>query len=103
MTEKIEVKRDKSKPQRNSGRSKTMKGDAVMGEILYDIKEYAKSFSVTRDVWAKICTDAYTAGSKIPALKIVLGEKDNKIRLWVIEDSVFKDMLEAWVDKQQHT
>jgi hypothetical protein len=96
MSEKIEAKRDSSRQQYNSGRGKTRKGDAVLGSILYDIKEYAQSFSLSRKVWAKICTDAYTADNKVPALKIVLGTGDDKIRLWVIEDSVFKQMYQAW-------
>jgi hypothetical protein len=99
MSERIEVRRDKSKAQKNSGRSKTHKGDAVLGQFLYDIKEYAESFTLSRKVWAKVCTDAYTASQRIPALKIVLGTGDNKIRLWVIEDTVFKQMQQAW---EQH-
>jgi len=96
MSEKIEVKRDSSRAQKNSGRGKTQKGDAILGSFLYDIKESMESFTLSKRVWAKVCTDAYTANSKIPALKIVLGRGNSKIRLWVVEDSVFQQMREAW-------
>lgn len=96
MSEKIEVKRDSARAQKNSGRGKIQKGDAVMGSFLYDIKESAESFTLSKKVWAKICTDAYTAGQRIPALKVVLGSGNNKVRLWVIEDSTFQEMKRAW-------
>lgn len=96
MTEKNEILRDGARPQKNSGRGKIQKGDAILGEFCYDIKEYGKSFSISRDVWAKICLDAYQSGGKTPALKVVLGESNSKVRLWVLEDSVFHDMRRAW-------
>lgn len=96
MTEAEEVRRDGGTLQKNSGRGKFQKGDAVLGSFLYDVKEYAKSFSLSRAVWAKICTDAYTANNKIPALKIVLGSGNNKVRLWVVEDYTFHQMREAF-------
>lgn len=94
--EKQEIKRDGGKPQKNSGRGRIQKGDAILGSFCYDIKEYAASFSLTRRVWGKICEDAFKSGRKHPALKIVLGEPSNKIRLWVIEDKMFHEMREAW-------
>lgn len=96
--EKQEIKRDGGKPQKNSGRGKIQKGDAKLGPFCYDIKEYRKSFSLSEDVWAKTCTDAYTQASE-PALKIVLGEPSRKVRLWVLSDDMFKQMLEAWEEK----
>jgi hypothetical protein len=102
--EKEEIRRDGGKPQKNSGRGKIQKADAILEPFCYDIKEYKKSFSVSREVWAKICSDAYQSGNGLfgryePAIKIVLGEPNSKIRLWLIEDDMMKEMREAWVEK----
>lgn len=97
--EKEEIKRDGGKPQKNSGRGRIQKGDAVLEPFCYDIKEYSKSFSLSKDVWAKICDDAFRSGRREPALKVVLGEGNYKIRLWVVEDEMFQQMREAWEEK----
>ena len=97
--EKEEIKRDGGKAQKNSGRGKIQKGDAVLEPFCYDVKEYSKSFSLSKDVWAKTCDDAFRSGRREPALKIVLGEGNYKTRLWVIEDEMFKQMREAWEEK----
>jgi len=94
-----EIKRDGGKPQKNSGRGQIEKADAILEPFCYDIKEYEKSFSLSRKVWAKICDDAYRSGRREPALKIVLGALSNKIRLWVIEDKMYHEMREAWLEK----
>lgn len=101
--EKEEIKRDGGRPQKNSGRGKIQKGDAILDPFCYDIKEYGKSFSLSKDVWAKVSEDAYKSSKGNdryePALKVVLGEGNHKIRLWVIEDEMFKQMLDAWEEK----
>ena len=97
--EKEEIKKDGARAQKNSGRGKIQKGDAILEPFCYDIKEYEKSFSLSRSVWAKVCDDAYKSGRREPALKIVLGILSFKIRLWVIEDKMFKEMREAWLEK----
>lgn len=95
MSEASEVRRLGAKAQPNSGRGKHKKSDAILGPFVYDIKEYAKSFSVSRDVWAKVCSDTITVDMHMqPALQLVLG--DPPIRLWVIEEGMFLEMLEAW-------
>ncbi|QDH93952.1 Holliday junction resolvase [Streptomyces phage Evy] len=99
MTELNEIKRDGATPQKNSGRGQFQKGDATLGPFCYDIKEFAKSFSVSIAVWGKICTDAFRSGNMVPALKLVLGAGDRKTRVWVIGDEMFKEMLEAWEEK----
>ncbi|AIW02587.1 Holliday junction resolvase [Streptomyces phage Jay2Jay] len=99
MTELNEIKRDGATPQKNSGRGQFQKGDATLGPFCYDIKEFAKSFSVSIAVWGKICTDAFRSGNMVPALKLVLGTGDRKTRVWVIGDEMFKEMLEAWEEK----
>jgi hypothetical protein len=102
MSEAAEIKRDGATPVKNSGRSK---GDAILEPFLVDYKEYNKSFSVTKDFWAKISTDAINNERRQPALKLVIREDDDpesktpKTRLWVIGDSMFHEMLEAWREK----
>lgn len=98
MSERSEIARDGMRAQKNSGRGQIQKGDATLGAFLVDIKEYSKSFSVSKTVWAKLCTDAWRSGKMIPAFKLVLGDKD-PIRLWVIEDDVFHEMRKAWEEK----
>jgi hypothetical protein len=97
--ERAEIARDGGKPQKNSGRGKIQKGDATLGPVLYDVKEYSESFGLSRKVWGKVCTDAFKSGNRIPALKIVLGAGMSKIRLWVIGDDMFHEMREAWEEK----
>lgn len=99
MSEADEIKRDGAKPVKNSGRGLN-KGDAILEPFLVDYKEYAKSFSVNSEFWAKICTDAIKNGRRQPALKLVMGE-GRKTRLWVIGDEMFHEMLEAWKEKYE--
>lgn len=99
--EEAEAKRDGAKTQKNSGRGKHEKGDATLGPFCIDYKHYTESFSVSRAVWAKISTDAWKV-KRLPALKLVLGSEGDttKTRLWVVSDTMFREMLEAW-EKQQ--
>lgn len=102
MSEEREAKRDGAKLQRNSGRGILEKGDATIGPFTIDYKEYDESFGVSRKVWAKCKLDAWKNKS-LPALKLVLGSKDStdKVRLWVIDDTMFHEMLEAWQEKYE--
>lgn len=87
MSEADEIKRDGAVPQKNSGRGKVNKGDAIIDAYwLVDYKEYPKGFTVNTAAWAKICTDAIRAGNYEPTLKIVLGEGTNKVRLFVLSE-----------------
>ena len=98
MSEESEAKRDGSILQPNSGRGKHAKGDAILGPFLIDYKEYSSSFAISKAVWAKISTDAVLKGKLQPALKLVLGPNDgHKTRVWVISDSMFHEMLSAWL------
>lgn len=99
MSEQSEIKKDGGKAQKNSGRGQIQKGDATLGPFCYDIKEFSQSFSLSRNVWGKVCTDAFRSGRMVPALKLVLGKDNEKVRLWVIDDGMFKEMLEAWEEK----
>jgi hypothetical protein len=85
MSERGEAKRINARLHKNSGRNYT-KGDATWRDYVVDFKEYAKSFSINQDVWAKVVTDCMKVDkSKSPAIILVLGEGNNKIRLAVIE------------------
>ena len=97
-SERIEINRDGGRPQPNSGRGTHKKGDAKIGNFCYDVKEYSKSFSISRKVWAKCCSDAWSSDNSLPALKLVLGDTE-KVRLWVIGDKIFHEMREAWEEK----
>ena len=97
MSEEYEIKRDGMTPVKNSGRSRGVaKGDAVLEPFLVDIKEYEKSFGVSRTNWAKISTDAAHNGRREPAFKLVLG---GDTRVWVVSDHMFHEMREAWREK----
>lgn len=93
MSEKSEAKRDGAKLTKNSGRGHYQKGDALLDIFTVDYKEYAKSFGITKSVWAKICSDAYRNGRSEPALKIVLGEGDAKVRVWVVAEHIIEDYI----------
>jgi outer membrane phospholipase A len=92
MTDKSESKRINAKQHKNSGRN-TQKGDATWNNFVVDFKEVGKSFTINKEVWAKACTDAIKNG-KDPAIFIVIGEGNSKVRLALIEQSI----LEQFVD-----
>lgn len=99
-SERNEIKRFGGKPQPNSGRGAVRKGDATLGPFVVDVKEYSKSYSISMENWAKVNTDARTSGHYSPALNLVLGDpSEARCRLWVIDDTMFKQMLEAWEEK----
>jgi outer membrane phospholipase A len=93
MTEKSESKRIGAKQHKNSGRN-TQKGDATWNNFVVDFKEVSKSFTLNKDVWAKATTDAIKNG-KDPAIVVVLGEGNSKVRLAIIE----LEILEQLTDK----
>jgi hypothetical protein len=98
--EQNEAKRDGAVSIKNSGRG-LFKGDARLFPFTVDYKFSAKSFALNKLVWSKVCNDAATNQLDIPALKVVLGgEDEEKTRLWVIDDRMFKEMLEAWKEAQ---
>lgn len=101
MSEELEIKRDGMTPVKNSGRSRGVKkGDAILEPFLVDIKEYATGFTVSRDNWKKISTDAVTNGRRQPAFKLVLGAAgESPIRVWVVSDAMFHEMRQAWEDR----
>lgn len=85
MSEKNESKRINAKQHKNSGRN-TQKGDATWRDFVVDFKEASKSFTINQDVWAKAVTDSIKAGTdKSPAIVVILGEGNKKVRLAIIE------------------
>ncbi len=92
MTERSESKRIGAKQHKNSGRN-TQKGDASWGQFVVDFKEVGKSFAINKEVWAKATTDAIRNG-KDPAIVVVLGEGNSKVRLAVIELAVLEQLTE---------
>jgi len=94
MSERSELKRIGAKQHKNSGRN-MMKADGNLDRYVVDVKEYAKSFSINQDVWAKIVTDTLRVDpEKNPVLMVVLGDT-KKIRLAIIEWNHFEELREA--------
>jgi hypothetical protein len=97
MSERSEVKRDNAKAQKNSGRGNYQKGDSQWHSFVVDYKEYEKSISISKSIWAKICTDTFKVSrDKYPVLKIILGKDSQKTRLAVIEWSLLEQLVECW-------
>jgi len=93
-TEASELKRMGAKVHKNSGRGQ-VKGDGSTDEFVVDVKEYSKSYSISIDNWAKICTDSMKVDkSKSPMLQLVLRDGNRVIRLSVIEWSILEDLIE---------
>lgn len=93
MSEKSESKRIGAKQHKNSGRN-TQKGDATWNNFVVDFKEVGKSFTINKEVWAKACTDAIKNG-KDPAIFIIIGEGNTKVRLALIEQSILEQFVEG--------
>jgi hypothetical protein len=93
MSERSEAKRIGAKLQKNSGRGKIQKGDAIWKDFTIDFKEVGKSFTLNKDVWAKATTDAIKGG-KDPAIFVVIGEGNAKVRLAVISVDMLEQLME---------
>jgi len=99
MSERSEAKRDGAKQQKNSGRGDYQKGDALWNGFVVDYKETGKSVAVSKEMWAKVCTDTFKVSrSYHPVLKLVIGEGNSKTRLAVIEWSLLEQLVESWQD-----
>lgn len=93
-TEASELKRMGAKVHKNSGRGQ-VKGDGNTDEFIIDVKEYNKSYTISVDSWAKICTDTLKVDkSKSPMLQLVLTDGNKKIRLSVIEWPILEELIE---------
>jgi outer membrane phospholipase A len=91
MSERTESKRIGAKQHKNSGRN-NQKGDATWQNFVVDFKEVKKSFTLNKDVWAKIVTDSIK-NHKDPALVISMGEGNSKVRLAIIELPVLEELV----------
>ena len=90
--EKAEAKRMGAQLNKNSGRG-MKKGDGRWSNFLVDWKFAAKSFTLNKDVWAKVVTDTLKSDrEKNPALIIVLGEGNETVRLAIIEQEVLEEL-----------
>lgn len=97
MSEESEIKRDGARAQKNSGRGKYQKGDAILHPFLIDYKEASRSFNLNKDVWAKICTDSFKVSRDLyPCLKLIIGSGNDKIRLAVIEWAYLEDLISEY-------
>jgi len=97
MSERAEAKRDGAKQQKNSGRGDYQKGDATWNGFVVDYKETGRSVTVSKDMWAKICTDTFKVSrSYHPVLKLIIGEGSSKTRFAVIEWSLLEQLIEKW-------
>ena len=85
MSERGELKRIGAKAHANSGRG-PVKADGSLDDFVVDVKEYSKSYSVSQDSWAKIVSDTMKVDrKKNPAIMVVLGKGNKKVRLAIIE------------------
>jgi outer membrane phospholipase A len=92
--EQSEAKRMGARPHKNSGRGKMEKGDATWGNFTVDYKHVGKSFTLNKNVWSKAVTDAVKNGND-PALIIVIGEDNQKIRLAIVEMSILEQLVDG--------
>ena len=93
MSERTESKRIGAKQHKNSGRN-TKKGDATWHNFTVDFKECSKSFTLNKDVWAKAVTDAIKNNND-PAIMIILGEGNSKVRLLITEVELIEQIIDA--------
>ena len=69
------------------------KGDGTWRRFIVDWKFARKSFTLNKDVWAKVVTDTLKSDrEKNPALIIVLGEGQDIVRLAIIEQEILEQL-----------
>jgi hypothetical protein len=92
-TEKEEIKKDKAKGVKNSGRG-FKKGDAMLNKFLVDYKHNEKTFTLTHENWLNLRLDAWRSNYRYPCISVVFG-KDSETKLAIIDWQVFKEMIEG--------
>ena len=100
-TEAYELSRIDATPTKNSGRGAFNKGDGIIFDgsdpvFTCDVKEYAKSFPISINTWAKISLDAKKNGNSRPLFKIVLGHEEPRTRVVVIDEEMFNMIMEGY-------
>jgi hypothetical protein len=91
--EKQEIKKDKAKAVKNSGRG-LRKGDATLYRFLLDYKHNASTFTLTHQSWTKMRKDAWRSEYRYPCISVVLGENSD-VKVAIIDWDVFKDLVEG--------
>lgn len=104
-TEKYEISRVGAVPVKNSGRGQHHKGDGIifLGDeafITTDVKEYGKGYRLTPENWGKIDMDARINRTD-PMLQITLGEENPKLRLIVITEDMFMELLRVYKENYE--
>ena len=92
-TEKEEIKKDKAKAVKNSGRG-LKKGDAYLNKFLVDYKHNEKSFTLTLKAWQKMRKDSWNANYKYPCISVVMG-CDSESKVAIIDWEVFRELVEG--------
>lgn len=90
-TEKEEIKKDKAKAIKNSGRG-FKKGDASLFRFLVDYKHNGKSFTLSHKNWLKMKKDSWNSNYKYPCISVVLGV-DSETKVAIIDWEVFKELV----------
>ena len=90
-TEQALIRQIGGRPHKNSGRGLN-KADGQWGNFIVDVKETGKSFTLSEDVWSKVCTDAARVDfRKDPALIVWFYEHD--VKLAVVPLDVLEDLV----------
>jgi hypothetical protein len=89
--EKEEIRKDKAKAVKNSGRG-YQKGDAKFHRFLLDYKHNGSSFTLSRTSWIKMRKDAWRSNYMYPCISVVLGE-DSDVKVAIIDWEVFKELI----------
>jgi len=96
MREAREIKKDGSKPVKNSGRG-LHKGDAVLnGRYLVDYKNYTKSFSISIKKWQKHALDSIEESYLTPCFGVTLNDETDSIKVAIIPWDEFMRLQEAY-------
>lgn len=95
MSELSESKRINAKQHKNSGRG-TKKGDATWNGFTVDFKEVSKSFTINKEVWSKVTTDAIKNNAE-PLLVIVMDNGIKKTRLALLSLEMLESIMSSEV------
>jgi hypothetical protein len=90
-TEKQEIKKDKAKSVKNSGRG-IKKGDARFYEFLVDYKHNKKTFVLSHKNWLSLRKEAWKDNYKYPCVSVVMGT-DSETKVAIIDWEVFKELI----------
>lgn len=92
-SEKEEIKKDKAKGVKNSGRG-IKKGDATLNKFLVDYKHNGKTFTLTLENWLEHRKNAWNSNYRYPCISVVFGEhSDTKVA--IVEWEVFRELIEG--------